>query len=81
MVTGPPLGVECNKAEGAGPPPGRADPWTGDGDRPRHTSHVSTTLWALSVTKLRLNCNERGPSRTGSSPSQGPEGVGADPPL
>lgn len=81
VVAGPPLGVEGNKAEGAGPLPGHADPWTGDGDRPRRTSHVSTTLWRFSVTKLRLNRNERGPSRTGPSHSQGPEGVGADPSL
>lgn len=81
VVTGPALGVGNNKAEGAGPPPDRVDPWTGDGDRPRHTSHVSTTLRGFSSTKLRLDRNDRGPSRTSPSPRQGPEGVGADPPL
>lgn len=81
VVTGPALGVGNNKAEGAGPPPDRVDPWTGDGDRPRHTSHVSTTLRGFSSTKLRLDRNDRGPSWTSPSPRQGPEGVGADPPL
>lgn len=37
VVTGPALGVGNNKQK-AGPPPDRVDPWTGDGDRPRHTS-------------------------------------------
>ena len=43
----------------------------------RRTSHVSTTLWGFSFTKLRLNHNDRGPSRTSPSPRQGPEGLGS----